>query len=194
LAACIRRNDLACACLTGIGITPLIYIEAVIQIVEFPASISPLLGEATTHKSHIFTENLRSDALLPFAKTNLNMINARKRHSLYQELSGVAHSPRCIILSSKSEMRGVIGRTAVDPIEQHFGAFLGQPRVPLEELKLLGMQVCEAADVPFEGVHALNRSTIREVLEWIGENWNSLGETFTTIAANQRTMSGRSRS
>jgi hypothetical protein len=120
------------------------------------------------------------------------MMSARKRGSLYQEGHRVAPSSRCIILSSKSEMRAVIGRTAVDRIEQHFGALLGQPRVLSEELKLLVVQVCEAADVPFEGAHALNRSTKREVLEWIGENWDALGETFTTITANQRTESGRS--
>jgi hypothetical protein len=41
----------------------------------------------------------------------------------------------------------------------------------LEELKLLAVQVCKAADIPFEGVYPLNRLTKREVLEWIGENW-----------------------
>jgi hypothetical protein len=52
-------------------------------------------------------------------------------------------------------------------------------------LKLFVVQVCEAAGVPFEGQHALNRSTKREVREWIQENWDASGETFTTIAANQ---------
>jgi hypothetical protein len=60
-------------------------------------------------------------------------------------------------------------------------------------LKLLIAQLCGAADVPFEGAHALNRSTKRKVLEWIGENWEAMGETFPTIAANQRTVSGRLR-
>jgi hypothetical protein len=41
-------------------------------------------------------------------------------------------------------MRGVIGRTAVDPIKQHFGALLSQPRVLSGELRLLGVQGCEA--------------------------------------------------
>jgi hypothetical protein len=53
--------------------------------------------------------------------------------------------------------------------------------------------MCEAADVPFEGTHALNRSTKKEVLEWIGENWDALSETSTIIAANQQTVNGRSR-
>jgi hypothetical protein len=53
------------------------------------------------------------------------------------------------------------------------------------------MQGCKAANVPFEGAHALNRSTKREVLEWIGEDWDPLSETFTTLAANQRTMNER---
>jgi hypothetical protein len=55
------------------------------------------------------------------------------------------------------------------------------------------VQVCEAADVPFERADALNRLTEKEVLEWIGENWDALGETFTTIVANQRAVSGHSR-
>jgi hypothetical protein len=135
-----------------------------------------------------------SDPLLPFAKTNFHMMSARKRRSLYQELHGIAPSSRCIILSSKSKMRGVIGRIAVDPIEQHLGALLVQPRVLSDELRLLVLQVCEAADVSFEGAHGLNRLTKKEVLGWIGENWDALGKTFTPIAANQRTVSGRSRS
>jgi hypothetical protein len=68
-----------CICLTGIGITPLIYVEAIIHIVEFPAMISPLLSETTTDEFHIFAEKLMSDALLLFAKTNFNMMSARKR-------------------------------------------------------------------------------------------------------------------
>jgi hypothetical protein len=35
----------SCTCLTGIGITLLIYVEAVIHIVEFPAATSPLLRD-----------------------------------------------------------------------------------------------------------------------------------------------------
>jgi hypothetical protein len=97
---------------------------------------------------HIFAEKLMSDALLPFANTNFNMTSARKPRSQYQELHGVAPSSGRIILSSQSEMRGVIRRTAVDPIKQHLGALPGQPRVLSEELKLLGLQVCEAAHTP----------------------------------------------
>jgi hypothetical protein len=182
-----------CTCLTGIRITPVISVKAVIHIIEFPARISPLLGETTTDEFHIFVEKLMSDALLPSAKMNFNVMSARKRHSLYQELYWVTPSPRRTILSSKSEMRGVIGRIAVDPIEQHLGALLGQLRVLLEELKLFVVQVCEVADVRFEGAHALNRWTKREILEWIGKNWDASSETFTTIATNQRTLSGRSR-
>jgi hypothetical protein len=92
------------------------------------------------------------------------------RNPLYQELSGVAPSSRRIILSSKSEMRRVIGWTVVDLIEQHLEALLGHPRILLEELMFLVVQVCEAADVLFKGAHALDRSIKREVFEWIGEN------------------------
>jgi hypothetical protein len=126
-----------CTCLTGIGITPPIYVKAVIHIVEFPAAISPFLGKTTTDELHIFAEKLMSDALLPFAKTNFNIMNPRKRHSLYQGLHGVAPSSCRIILSPKSDMKGVIGRIAVDPIEQHLGAWLGHPWVLSEDLKVL---------------------------------------------------------
>jgi hypothetical protein len=68
-----------CTCLTGIGITPLIYVEAIIHMFECPATISPVLGETTTDEFHVFAEKLMSDALLPFAKINFNMMSARKR-------------------------------------------------------------------------------------------------------------------
>jgi hypothetical protein len=98
-----------CTCLTGTGILPLVYVEAVIQIVAFPATISPLLGEITMDEFHIFAEKLMPDALLPFAKANFNMMSARERLSPYQELHGVTPLSRRIFLSSKSEMRAVIG-------------------------------------------------------------------------------------
>jgi hypothetical protein len=156
---------LPCACLTGIGITPLIYVGAIMHVVEFPVTISPLLGESTTDKFQNFTEKLISNALPLFTKTNFNMVSAQKRCLLYQELQGVAPSSRRIILSSKSKTRGVIRRTAVGPIEQHLGVLLGRPRVLWEELKFLVVQVCEGADVPFEGAYALNPWIKRELLE-----------------------------
>jgi hypothetical protein len=91
-----------CTCLTGIGITPFICVEPVIPVVEFPATIFPLHDETTTNEFHIFAEKLMSDALLPFAKINFNMISSRKRCPLYQELHTVASSSHRIILSSKS--------------------------------------------------------------------------------------------
>jgi hypothetical protein len=78
--------------------------------------ISPLRGE-TTDEFHTFAEKLMFNAFLPFAKTNFNMMSAQKRHLLNQELHGVAPSSRRITLSSKSEIRGVIGRTGVGQIE-----------------------------------------------------------------------------
>jgi hypothetical protein len=73
-----------CACLTGIGMTPLIDVEAFLHIVEFLAMISPLLGETTTDEFHIFAEKLMSDALFPFAQTNFSMMNAQKLRPGYQ--------------------------------------------------------------------------------------------------------------
>jgi hypothetical protein len=68
------------------------------------------------------------------------------------------------------------------------GELLGRTRILSEVLKLLVVQGCDATGVPFEGAHPLMRSTKTKVLEWIGENWPMLGEAFTTIAANQRTV------
>jgi hypothetical protein len=129
-----------------------------------------------------------SDALLPFAKTRFYMMSARKRRSLYQDLHGVAPSSRRIILSAKSEMRSVVAHRAIDPIEQHLAALLRVPKVLAQDLKLLVEQVCGTAGTSFEGQHSLNRSTKREVIEWIGANWADLGGVFATVAANQRTV------
>jgi hypothetical protein len=93
-----------CTCLTGIRILPLIYVEAVIHIVEFPATISPLLGEAAMDEFHIFAEKLMFDTLLPFAKTNFNMTSPGKGRSLYQELQTVAPSSRRIIFSQSQRI------------------------------------------------------------------------------------------
>jgi hypothetical protein len=60
----------SCSCLTGIGITLLIFVEAIIHIVEFPAVISPLLAHLQLDEFHRFAERLMSDALLPFVKTS----------------------------------------------------------------------------------------------------------------------------
>jgi hypothetical protein len=68
-----------CTCPTGIGITPLFHVEAVIRIAVFPATISPLLGQTATEESHIFTEKLMSEAMFPFAKTNFSMMSAQKQ-------------------------------------------------------------------------------------------------------------------
>jgi hypothetical protein len=52
--------------------------------------IFPLLGEAATDEFYIVAEKLMSDVVLPFGKTNFNMMSARKRCSLYQEPHGVS--------------------------------------------------------------------------------------------------------
>jgi hypothetical protein len=52
-----------------------------------------------------YVEELFSDVLLAFAKTNLSAMSNRKRRSLFQELAGVIPSSRQIILSSKSQAK-----------------------------------------------------------------------------------------
>jgi hypothetical protein len=73
-----RETISPCTCPTGIGITPLIYTEAVIHVVEFPATISPFLGEITMDEFYIFAGKLMSDSLLPFAKANFKTMSAQK--------------------------------------------------------------------------------------------------------------------
>jgi hypothetical protein len=169
-----------------LGDVCLIFAEAVLIIVGFPAEKSRAVRNVGDDMFPEVAERLMSDLLLPFAKTNLYMMGSRKRRSLYQELQGVTPSCRRIILSSKSDLRAVVGPQAADPIEQHLAALLGRPRVVTDELKLLVTQVLEARRVSFEGPHALHRATKREVLDWIGEQWDVLGDTFTMIAVNQR--------
>jgi hypothetical protein len=47
----------SCLCLTGIGITPLIFGKAVLHIVGFPAPVSPLLGDINIDQLDVFAEN-----------------------------------------------------------------------------------------------------------------------------------------
>jgi hypothetical protein len=126
----------SCTCLTGIGITPLNCAEAVIHIVEFPATISPLLAETTRDEFYIFAEKLMSNALVP-CQDQFQYGECSKAALTISRTRRGPPSSRRIILSSKSEMRRVIGQTAVDRIEQHLGALLRQPRVLSEKLKLL---------------------------------------------------------
>jgi hypothetical protein len=176
-----------CRCLTGIGMTSLMFAEALIFTVGVAASISPLVWDSSVDTFHIVTEKLMSDFLFPFVKTDFYLMSAQKRRSLHQELQGVVPSSRRILLSSKSEMKSVVGPDAIDPIEQNLAGLLGCPRILTEYLKILVTQVYEDTRIPFEARHPLNRSTKREVLDWIGENWERLGQGFTTFATSQPT-------
>jgi hypothetical protein len=69
----------------------------------------------------------------------------------------------------------VVDPKAVGPFEQ-----------VTEALKFLVTQVCETRGVNFEVPHSLRRMTKREVLDWIAEQWDVLGDTFTMITVNQR--------
>jgi hypothetical protein len=160
----------------------------VLRIVGFPPPVSPLLENINIDQFDVFAEKFMSGALLPFAKTNFHMVSSRKRRLLYQGLHAVVPSSRRIILSSKSEMKAVIDHTVHVPVEKHLGELLGRTRIHSEDLKLLVVQVYDTTGVPFEGAHALRQSTKKEVLNWIGENWTTLGEAFTPIAANQPGM------
>jgi hypothetical protein len=163
---------------------PLVFVEALLQFLAFPAPMWTLgpLNEDTCRE---YVDILISDELLPFAKTNFSAMSGRKRRSLYQELAGVITSSRRIIMSSKSEMGAVVGARSSHPVERHLANLLGRNRILSWELKAIIEQVCQAAHVGFEGPHPLNRSTKRDLIQWIETNWPALGELFTSITANQ---------
>jgi hypothetical protein len=73
---------LPCSCLPGAGITPLLFGEAVIAIVGFPARISSLVEDVSIDDFHRLMEKLMSDTILLYAKTNFTLMSSRKRRSL----------------------------------------------------------------------------------------------------------------
>jgi hypothetical protein len=83
-------------------------------------------------------------------------------------------------------MKAVIGHAALDPIENYLGELFRRTHILSEDLKLLAVHINKTTGVPFERAHPLRRPTQREVLEWSGENWPTLGEAITAIAANRR--------
>jgi hypothetical protein len=163
---------------------PLIFVEALLQFLGFPAPMWSL-GRLNADTCREYVGILISDELLPFAKTNFSAMSRGKRRSLYQELAGVITSSRRIILSSKSEMGAVVGARPSPPVERHLAILLGRNSILSWELKAIIQQVCQAAHVGFEGTHPLNRSTKRDLIQWVESNWPDLGELFTSITANQ---------
>jgi hypothetical protein len=122
-----------------------------------------------------YVEELFSDVLLPFVKTNLSATSNQKRRSLFQELAGVIPSSRRIILSSKRQFVQSSCRLQVCSDDS-------------EERRLMIEQACEATAARIEGPHRSNRSTKREMLDWISADWEELGQVVTPITANQRTL------
>jgi hypothetical protein len=171
--------------------SPCFFADAFLILVGFPATVDPALRSASADAIHQYVEELMSDTLLPFAKTKLSAKSEKKLRTLYQELQGVAPSSRRIILSAKSQMRKVIGERATDPVEQHIAELLGKKRLLSDELKVLIGQVCAAEHIPFQGPRPLNRSTKRQMLDWVSSNWDNIGQFMTSMAANQRVIPSR---
>jgi hypothetical protein len=65
------------------------------------------------------------------------------------------------MLSSKSALRFVIVGPVVDPIEKHLAGLLRRKRTLAQDLRLFVEQACHTANFPFDGSHALPRSTKR---------------------------------
>jgi hypothetical protein len=83
-------------------------------------------------------------------------------------------------------MKAVIGCVALNPIEKHMGELFTHTHILSEDLKLLVVHVCDTTRVPFEDTYPFRRSTKKEILDWIRENWPTPGQVITTIAVNQQ--------
>jgi hypothetical protein len=97
------------------------------------------------------------------------------------------------MLSSKSALKSVVVGPAVDPIEKHLAGLLWRKRILAQDLRLLVEQVYHIANFTFDRPRPFPHSTKREILGWIEDNWESLGEQFTAMTAVQRTLSVRMR-
>jgi hypothetical protein len=97
--------------LSDMKISPFVFVQAVLCAVGFPVHITFAVDcfgpPPEDHVSHL-VEKLMSDELMPFTKSKMPLMNCSRRRSPYQELKGVTPSARRVILSSKSDMAGVI--------------------------------------------------------------------------------------
>jgi hypothetical protein len=177
---------------------PVLFAEAVLWLVGFPCSMTYAYTrcelEGQDDALHSIVHGLVSDELTPFAKTDFSMMSSRRRRSLYQELKGVTPSARRMLISSKSQMGGVIsGGKVVHPIEQRLAELLGRRRLSLQDLKVLLTAVSAVAHVSViiedgEHRHSLNRATKRELLAWISAHWEEYHELVISMTANQRNL------
>jgi hypothetical protein len=175
-------------CLEGIGIDTLIFAECLLSVVGFPILLSQVVLDLGEDGIHVNVEKLMSDVLLPFAKTKVSMMSFQKRRSLYQELYGVSPSSRRVILSSKSRLKRVIEPRTIHPIEAYLAGLLGRITIPAQQLRILVAQTCDANRLQFNGRRQLNRSTKKEILEWIEASWETIGNCLTLVVANQRRL------
>jgi hypothetical protein len=117
------------------------------------------------------------------------MMTCRRRRSLYQELLGVAPSGRRILISSKSELAGVVDGRRQNPIERELSRLLGlHHRILVPELRIVIMEVCQRVRIDFATAHShnLNRATKKDMLDWIAEQWEEYQEAFIAITAKQK--------
>jgi hypothetical protein len=158
-----------------------------LKLADFP--VVNQFALSSEHGEGRCVEYFLSDALYPFAKTNLAAMSNNARCSLYQELHGVALSSRRVLMSSKSAMGTVLDVKTSDPIERHIAGLLGKRRVLAEALRTLIGEMGQTAADGVEPLPNLRRATKRAILEWIATNWGDFGEPFTALTANQWTIS-----
>jgi hypothetical protein len=110
-----------------------IFAQAMLCVAGFPAHMTfavDRLSPPPEDQVYYLVEKLMSDKLMPFAKLKISLMSYPKRRSLCQEPNSVTTSSRRMILSSKSDIAGVIGgRRAINPYEKESGAVMDRPRI-----------------------------------------------------------------
>jgi hypothetical protein len=82
---------------------PIPLAEALLKSLAFPTQQEFALCSDGDSLSYV--EHIMSDIWRPFTKTNLSVMNLKRRRSLYQELEGVGPSRRTVLLASKTDIK-----------------------------------------------------------------------------------------
>jgi hypothetical protein len=107
-------------------ISPFVFVQAMLCMAGFPAhmtfAVRPLGPPPEDQVCHL-AEKFMSHELMPVPKPKISLMSCQRRPPLDQEFKGATPSASCVILSSKSDMAGVIGgRKAINAREKELEA------------------------------------------------------------------------
>jgi hypothetical protein len=69
-------------------------------------------------------------------------------------------------------------------MEKELAEMFSRKRLLASELNPFGSQVCQEAQVDFQGPRSLNKSMEIESLGWAGQHWDPLSPALNRIATN----------